>query len=115
KNRMMDVEKFNKNKIPIYLISLKAGGVGLNLTSASNVIIVDPWWNPAVENQAIDRTHRIGQKQIVQVFRLISKDTIEEKIYKLQNLKKDISDDMLSDDAVFLNTLSQDQIRDLLL
>jgi SNF2 family DNA or RNA helicase len=115
KQRMMDVERFNKSKIPVYLISLKAGGVGLNLTSANNVIIMDPWWNPAVENQAIDRSHRIGQNKVVQVFRLISRGTIEEKIYQLQNIKQEISGEILDNDEVFINKMSTDDIKNLLL
>ena len=90
KDRLKLVNKFNNEKENIFLISLKAGGVGLNLTSANVVVHFDPWWNPAVENQATDRAHRIGQKNVVEVIKLISKDTIEEKILKLQEEKKEL-------------------------
>lgn len=90
KDRIKLVDKFNNEKENIFLISLKAGGVGLNLTSAHIVVHFDPWWNPAVENQATDRAHRIGQKNVVEVIKLISKDTIEEKILKLQEEKKEL-------------------------
>ena len=88
KKRTEEVDIFNKSNIPIFLISLKAGGTGLNLQSADVVIHFDPWWNPSVEAQASDRAHRIGQKNIVEVIKLISKDTVEEKVIKLQNEKK---------------------------
>ncbi len=115
KQRLMDVERFNKSKTPVYLISLKAGGVGLNLTSASNVIIYDPWWNPATEAQAIDRTHRLGQKNAVQVFRFLSADSIEEKIYELNKTKTKLAYEVLDDDVNYLNQLSSDEIKDLLI
>lgn len=114
KQRLMDVERFNKNKVPIYLISLKAGGVGLNLTSASNVIIMDPWWNPAVENQAIDRSHRIGQKNKVQVFRLISKGTIEEKILDLKEDKEKLIGQVLENETNDISKLSSEDLIELL-
>ncbi len=114
KQRLMDVERFNKNKIPVYLISLKAGGVGLNLTSASNVIIMDPWWNPAVENQAIDRSHRIGQKNKVQVFRIISKGTIEEKILDLKNDKEKLISQVLENNTEDITKLSTEDLIDIL-
>jgi SNF2 family DNA or RNA helicase len=76
---------------------------------------MDPWWNPAVENQAIDRSHRIGQNKVVQVFRLISRGTIEEKIYQLQNIKQEISGEILDNDEVFINKMSTDDIKNLLL
>ena len=97
KDRINLVEKFNNEDIPVFLISLKAGGTGLNLTAANTVIHLDPWWNPAVENQATDRAHRIGQKNIVQVIKLISKDSIEEKIIKLQEEKKEVINEILND------------------
>jgi non-specific serine/threonine protein kinase len=93
KDRFDQVDKFNNTpEIPIFLISLKAGGTGLNLTSADYVIHYDPWWNPAVENQATDRTHRIGQKRQVFAYKLICSNTVEEKILKLQDMKKGIAD-----------------------
>lgn len=114
KDRMMDVERFNKNKIPVYLISLKAGGVGLNLTSASNVIIYDPWWNPAVENQAIDRLHRIGQKNTVNVYKLVTRHTIEEKIDLIKIDKNLLLDDITNQDEVLLNQLKHADLINLL-
>lgn len=107
------VEQFNNDDTNVFLISLKAGGVGLNLTSASTVIHLDPWWNPQVESQATDRAHRIGQKQVVQVNKLITKGTIEEKIYKLQQEKKQLTDDILSLDSKMLTSLNVDEIVDL--
>jgi len=93
KDRFEQVDRFNDDPdIPIFLISLKAGGTGLNLTSADYVIHYDPWWNPAVENQATDRTHRIGQKRQVFAYKLICSNTVEEKILKLQEMKKGIAD-----------------------
>jgi non-specific serine/threonine protein kinase len=93
KDRFEQVDRFNETpEIPIFLISLKAGGTGINLTSADYVIHYDPWWNPAVENQATDRTHRIGQKRQVFSYKLICSNTVEEKILKLQEMKKGIAD-----------------------
>ena len=92
------VNKFNKDDTNIFLISLKAGGTGLNLTSADVVIHLDPWWNPQVENQATDRSHRIGQKKVVEVIKLIAKGTIEEKIVELQNKKQKLSDKIIEGD-----------------
>ncbi len=93
KDRFEQVDNFNNNEdIPIFLISLKAGGTGLNLTSADYVIHYDPWWNPAVENQATDRTHRIGQKRQVFAYKMICQNTVEEKILKLQDMKKGVAE-----------------------
>ena len=88
--RLQMVKEFNEGEVPVFLISLKAGGVGLNLTGADVVIHYDPWWNLAVQNQATDRAHRIGQRNVVSVYKLIMKDTIEENIVKLQERKKGI-------------------------
>ena len=97
--RLNLVNKFNKGKdVKVFLISLKAGGSGLNLTSADVVIHFDPWWNPAVENQASDRAHRFGQKNIVHVIKLIAKGTIEENIIKLQENKDKLINDFINDD-----------------
>jgi SNF2 family DNA or RNA helicase len=85
------VEKFQKSSIPVFLISLKAGGVGLNLTGADTVIHFDPWWNPAVEDQATDRAHRIGQSKVVTSYKLITRGTVEEKILNLQQRKRESS------------------------
>ena len=105
------VDKFNTNEnIKVFLISLKAGGTGLNLTGADMVIHYDPWWNLSAENQATDRTYRIGQKRNVQVYKLITKNSIEEKIYELQQKKAKLIDNMLSTDATFINKLSKDDI-----
>ncbi|NBH18985.1 hypothetical protein D3Z55_16405 [Clostridiaceae bacterium] len=94
------VRSFNEDKTPVFLISLKAGGTGLNLTSASIVIHFDPWWNMAAQNQATDRAHRIGQKQVVTVYKLIMKDTLEEKILRLQERKAHLSDEIISDGSI---------------
>ena len=108
KNRFEKVKNFQENDdVKIFLISIKAGGVGLNLTSADNVIIYDPWWNPAVENQAIDRTHRIGQTKKVFVYKLIMKDSIEEKVLHLQKNKKELFDDILEESSGSLKKLTQ--------
>lgn len=111
--RIKMVNEFNDGNKNIFLISLKAGGTGLNLTSADIVIHFDPWWNPAVENQATDRAHRIGQKNVVEVIKLISSGTVEEKILELQNSKRELIDKVLSDDLssdAFVNRLSDDEI-----
>lgn len=102
--------KFNMDNTPVFLISLKAGGTGLNLTGADVVIHFDPWWNISAQNQATDRTHRIGQNNKVQVFKLITKNTIEEKIEKLQQNKKDLADTVIKKGEVLINTLSRDEI-----
>ena len=112
--RMDLVNKFNEDDdIKVFLISLKAGGTGLNLISADMVIHYDPWWNLSAENQATDRTYRIGQKRNVQVYKLITKNSIEEKIYNLQEKKAKLASDMLSTNEVFLNKLSKDEIMNL--
>lgn len=111
KDRFELIEKFNHDEsIKVFLISLKAGGTGINLTSADMVIHYDPWWNLSVENQATDRTHRIGQTKKVQVYKLITKNSIEEKIYDLQQRKKELIDNMLSTDTKFINKLSKEDI-----
>jgi non-specific serine/threonine protein kinase len=94
----------------VFLISLKAGGVGLNLTAASYVYIVDPWWNPAVEQQAIDRTHRIGQTNKIFAYRMICKDTIEDKILVLQDRKRALAKDLITDDTGFVKSLSREDV-----
>ncbi len=107
------VKRFNNGEGSVFLISLKAGGTGLNLTGADTVIHYDPWWNPAVEEQATDRVYRIGQKNSVQVIKLLTKGTIEEKIYKLQKNKKDLADSVIESGEVFLNKLSEKDIEDI--
>ncbi|GAB6168421.1 hypothetical protein JCM1393_08810 [Clostridium carnis] len=114
KERINLVNKFNESKdINIFLISLKAGGTGLNLTSANVVIHFDPWWNPAIEDQATDRAHRIGQKNIVEIIKLVAKDTIEEKIIKLQQDKKELINDVINGEVSLgdgIRTLTNDEI-----
>jgi SNF2 family DNA or RNA helicase len=91
RNRQQRVDNFNNSPdIPLFLLSLKAGGTGLNLTSADTVIIYDPWWNPAAELQAADRTHRIGQENPVSALKLVVRDSIEEKILQLQSKKQEL-------------------------
>ena len=107
------VKEFNDGDIPIFLVSLKAGGTGLNLTGANIVIHVDPWWNPAVEQQATDRAYRIGQTKNVQVIKLVTKGTIEEKIYELQQRKLSLIDSIIQPGETFISKLSQDEIMDL--
>ena len=107
------VDDFNSGKGQVFLLSLKAGGVGLNLTSADTVIHFDPWWNPAVEEQAADRAYRIGQENNVQVFRFITRGTIEEKIDELQKRKKDLISSIVSEGEVFINALSKEEIMEL--
>ena len=97
----------------VFLMSLKAGGVGINLTEADYVYLVDPWWNPAVEQQAIDRTHRIGQTKKIFAYRMICKDSIEEKILQLQEKKKTLAEDIISTEAGFMKKLTQEDIVDL--
>ena len=99
KKREEAINKFTKGDASIFFISLRAGGVGLNLVEADTVIHYDPWWNPAVENQATDRAHRIGQKKAVFVYKLIVENTIEEKILELQNKKKKIQDGIYAKDG----------------
>ncbi len=100
----------NDESCRVFLISLKAGGVGLNLTAADYVYIVDPWWNPAVEQQAIDRTHRIGQTKNIFAYRMICRDTVEDKILKLQEKKKALAADLITDDAGFVKNLTREDL-----
>ena len=117
--RLELVDEFNNsNQCKVFLISLKAGGTGLNLTSADVVIHFDPWWNPAVEDQATDRAHRIGQKNVVQVFKLISEGTIEERIINMQENKKELINDVLNSDYKnenMLSSLSKGELMELFL
>ncbi len=113
-DRLKLVEEFNSNdEIKVFLISLKAGGTGLNLIGADMVIHYDPWWNLSAENQATDRTYRIGQKKNVQVYKLITKDSIEERIYELQEKKAQLAKSMLSTETTFINKLSREDIMSL--
>lgn len=100
----------NDEETRVFLISLKAGGVGLNLTAADYVYIVDPWWNPAVEQQAIDRTHRIGQTKNIFAYRMICKDTIEDKIMQLQEKKRLLAKELIADDATFVKALTREDV-----
>jgi non-specific serine/threonine protein kinase len=105
------VERFQEDEtIKVFLISLKAGGVGLNLTAADYVYMVDPWWNPAVEQQAIDRTHRIGQTRKIFAYKMICKDTVEEKILQLQQKKKSLADDLINEDSGFIKKLTKEDV-----
>jgi non-specific serine/threonine protein kinase len=110
--RQQQVDEFQTNpKIPFFIISLKAGGVGLNLTAADYVIHIDPWWNPAVEMQATDRTHRIGQVKPVFVYKLIARDTVEEKILQLQDQKRALVEQLISTEASFFKELTADDVK----
>ena len=114
KDRQGAVERFNSTpSIPIFLISLKAGGTGLNLTGADYVIHYDPWWNPAVEDQATDRAYRIGQTKKVFVYRLITKNTVEEKIQKLKTIKRNLVDSVISVDRNIVKSLTMDDIKEI--
>ena len=98
----------------LFLVSLKAGGLGLNLTAAEYVFLLDPWWNPAVEAQAIDRTHRIGQSRPVFAYRLIARDTVEEKVLELQATKRALADSIVSADESLIRTLTREDLELLL-
>ena len=112
--RLELVKSFNEGTVPVFLISLKAGGVGLNLTGADVVIHYDPWWNLAAQNQATDRAHRIGQTKKVTVYKLIAKQTIEEKIQKLQESKKNLADQVINGERASLGNMSRDELLELL-
>ena len=107
------VSSFREGDAPVFLISLKAGGFGLTLTEADYVFLLDPWWNPAAESQAVDRTHRIGQNRAVMVYRLIAAGTIEEKVLALQERKARLFEAVMDDDALFSSALTADDIRGL--
>ncbi|KPM47970.1 DEAD/DEAH box helicase [Jiulongibacter sediminis] len=115
KDRKKEVEKFQENPdIKVFLISLKAGGVGLNLTAAEYVFLLDPWWNPAIEAQAVDRAHRIGQKNTVFTYKFISRNTVEEKILTLQRAKRKLFDELITTEETFSKSLDQEDIMSLL-
>jgi SNF2 family DNA or RNA helicase len=109
-DRATPVQRFQRGEVPLFLISLKAGGVGLNLTAADTVIHYDPWWNPAAENQATDRAHRLGQDKPVFVYKLIAAGSIEEKIVRLQEKKAALADSILSEDAAETVKFSDDDL-----
>jgi SNF2 family DNA or RNA helicase len=109
------VERFQNNPDSrLFLISLKAGGLGLNLTAAEYVYLLDPWWNPAVEAQAVDRTHRIGQTRSVFAYRLIARDTVEEKVLALQSAKREIADAIINQDNSLMRNLRPEDLAILL-
>ena len=108
--RLRMVDSFHTDPVPVFLISLKAGGTGLNLTAADMVIHYDPWWNVAAQNQATDRAHRIGQEKQVSVFKLITKGTIEENIMVLQESKKNLADQIIAEGAVSLSSLTREDL-----
>ncbi len=110
-DREAEVRKFSTQPTPVFLISIKAGGTGLNLTQADYVFIIDPWWNPAVEDQAIARAHRMGQKNAVMVYRFISKDTVEEKIQRFQRRKADLASAFVSESTEFASDLKEEVLR----
>ena len=116
KKRQAEVERFQEGDAQVFLISLKAGGVGLNLTAASYIFLMDPWWNPAVENQAIDRAYRIGQENKLTVYRPIIKDSVEEKVLVLQNAKKELFKDLMTsnDESFFSGKLSLEDFQQLI-
>jgi non-specific serine/threonine protein kinase len=110
-DREKAIQRFQQDEsVRVFLISLKAGGVGLNLTAADYVYIMDPWWNPAVEQQAIDRTHRIGQTKNIFAYRMICKDSIEDKILQLQERKRNLAKDIIADDQGFVKTLTREDV-----
>ena len=115
KDRQAQVQSFQQNdEVKIFLISLKAGGVGLNLTKAEYVFLLDPWWNPAVEAQAIDRAHRIGQENKVIIYKFISRNTVEEKIMALQERKMALAGELISTEESFMKSLSKEDVEALL-
>jgi non-specific serine/threonine protein kinase len=111
RDRQARVDSFqNDASLPFFLISLKAGGVGLNLTAADYVLHVDPWWNPAVEMQATDRTHRIGQERPVFVHKFVMRDSVEEKILQLQERKRGLVEQLITTESGFLKALTRDDV-----
>jgi SNF2 family DNA or RNA helicase len=114
-DRQAPVERFQNDPLcPVFLISLKAGGLGLNLTAAEYVFLLDPWWNPAVEAQAIDRAHRIGQTQRVFAYRLIARDTVEEKVLELQKSKRELAAAIIAEDSSLVRDLKREDLELLL-
>ena len=114
KDRASQVDRFQSGQASVFLISLKAGGTGLNLTAADTVIHFDPWWNPAVESQATDRAHRIGQKKVVNAYKLIARETVEEKILALQNRTRAVIDATLDHEQPMMEGLGREEILELL-
>jgi SNF2 family DNA or RNA helicase len=115
RNRRSQVDLFQREQeVQIFLISLKAGGLGLNLTAADYVFILDPWWNPAIEAQAVDRAHRIGQQQTVFNYKFITRNTVEEKILALQRNKKRLADELITTEEGFVKALTREDVLALL-
>jgi SNF2 family DNA or RNA helicase len=115
RDRQARVERFqNDPDCKLFLISLKAGGLGLNLTAAEYVYLLDPWWNPAVESQAIDRAHRIGQTRHVFAYRIIARDTVEQKVLELQSRKKELADMIINADNSLISKLGREDLELLL-
>lgn len=114
RDRPKAIARFKDGDAPVFLISLKAGGSGLNLTEADYCFLLDPWWNPAVEAQAVDRTHRIGQTRTVMVYRLIARDTIEDKVLALNARKAKLFASVIDDGNAFGSVLSAEDIRELI-
>ncbi|MGL5862126.1 MAG: DEAD/DEAH box helicase, partial [Phycicoccus sp.] len=114
RRRAERITSFREGDAPVFLISLKAGGFGLTLTEADYVFVLDPWWNPAAEAQAVDRTHRIGQTRPVNVYRLVSRHTIEEKVVALQERKRDLFAQVVDDGGALSGALTADDLRELL-
>ncbi len=115
RNRAARVNRFQDDpECRLFLVSLKAGGLGLNLTAAEYVFLLDPWWNPVVEAQAIDRTHRIGQTRPVFAYRLIARDTVEEKVLELQQRKRALADAIITADESLIRTLTREDLELLL-
>lgn len=115
KDRQAQVETFQENDdLRVFLISLKAGGLGLNLTAADYVFILDPWWNPAIEAQAVDRAYRMGQKNTVHTYKFITRNTVEEKILRLQGHKKNLANDLISSEDSFVKSLTKEDIEEIL-
>ena len=112
--RVQLVEQFNQDDTPVFCISLKAGGTGLNLTAADIVIHYDPWWNLAVQNQATDRAHRIGQRNVVNVYKLVVKGTIEDNIMKLQKKKKELAEQVLGGESMGSANFTKEELMELL-
>jgi len=115
KDRQSQVEQFQSDEdTRVFLISLKAGGLGLNLTKADYVFILDPWWNPAIEAQAVDRAHRMGQENVVHTYKFITKNSVEEKIVRLQDSKKQLANELITTEDSFVKNLSKADISELL-
>ena len=114
RDRPARIVQFREGEAPVFLISLKAGGFGLTLTEADYVFVLDPWWNPAAENQAVDRAHRIGQTRAVNVYRMVAADTIEEKVVALQQRKRDLFASVIDTGEFRSTAITASDIRGLL-